>query len=145
MPNALCVRIIALYQMTLMYADGKKGLRVMSRQHEIRVRVTEEEYKNIKLNADILDMPIATYIRMVAQNPHITIFDYSAIRNHTKQIGQVTNSINRLIFTIHLNNDYLPKEIWGIRDYIEEIWETENKPLRTVRKQWEKASKLGRK
>jgi hypothetical protein len=117
----------------------------MSRQHEIRVSVTEEEYKNIKLNADILDMPIATYIRMVAQNPHITIFDYSAIRNHTKYIGQVTNSINRLIFTIHLNNDYLPKEIWGIRDYIEEIWETENKLLRTVRKQWEKASKQGRK
>jgi hypothetical protein len=118
----------------------------MSRQHDIRVRVTEEEYKNIKLNADLLEYRNVTdYIRAVAQNPHITIFDYSAIRNHTKQIGQVTNSINRLIFTIHLNNDYLPKEIWGIRDYIEEIWETENKLLRTVRKQWEQASKLGRK
>lgn len=116
----------------------------MSRQHEIRVRVTEEEYENIKLNADILDMPIATYIRMVAQNPKITIFDYSAIRAHTKQIGQVVNSINQLIFTIEVNNDYQPKEIWGIRDYVEEIWETENKLLRTVRNQWIKAYKKNR-
>ena len=38
-----------------------------------------------------------------------------------------------------------PKEIEGIRDYVDEIWETERKLLRTVRKQWEKASKQGRK
>ena len=117
----------------------------MGRQHDIRVRVTEEEYKNIKLNADILDMPIATYIRMVAQNPNIIMFNYSAIEKHTEQVGKIVNSVNRLIFTIELNNDYQPKEIEGIRDYIEEIWETERKLLRTVQRQWEKASKQGRK
>lgn len=118
----------------------------MSRQHGIRVRVTEEEYKIIQANADLLEYrKVADYIRMVAQNPNIIHFNYSAIEEHTKQVGQIVNSVNRLIFTIHLNNDYLPKEIWGIRDYIEEIWETENKLLRAVRKQWEKASKQGRK
>ena len=114
---------------------------VMSRTHEIRVRVTEEEYKNIKLNADILDMPIASYIRRVAQNPTIINFNYSAIEKHTRQVGQVVNSINQLIFTIKINHDYLPKEIEGIRDYIEEIWETEKKLIRTVRKQWEQVVK----
>lgn len=117
----------------------------MRREHDIRVRVTEEEYKNIKLNADILDMPIATYIRKVAQNPKITIFDYSAIRAHTKQVGQIERSINLLINTIYLNNDYLPKEIEGILNYIKEVWKTENKLLEEVRKQWIKASKRGRK
>ena len=117
----------------------------MSRQHEIRVRVTKEEYENIKLNADVLGMQIAPYIRRVAQNPNIIHFDYSAIEEHTKQVGQVVNSVNQLIFTIHLNNDYLPKEIEGIRDYIEEIWVTENKLLKTLRNQWEKAVKQGRK
>lgn len=34
MPNALCVRIIALYQMTLMYADGKIEAKVMNRNNQ---------------------------------------------------------------------------------------------------------------
>ena len=117
----------------------------MSRQHDIRVRVTEEEYKIIKANADLLEKKVTSYIRMVAQNPNIIHFDYSAIEEHTKQVGQIVNSVNQLIFTIEVNNDYQPKEVDGIRDYVEEILETERKLLRTVRKQWEKASKLGRK
>ena len=117
----------------------------MSRQHEIRVKVTEEEYKTIKANADFLEMSIASYIRKVAQNPTIINFDYSAIREHTKQVGQVVNSVNRLIFTIELNNDYQPKQIEAIRDCVNWIWETENKLIRTVRNQWTKAFKQGRK
>lgn len=116
----------------------------MARQHEIRIKVSKAEYENIKLNADILDMPIATYIRQVAQNPNIIKFDYSAIERHTRQIGKIVNSINMLIFTIELNNDFQPKEIDGITEYIKDIWETENKLLATVRKQWIKAAKQGR-
>lgn len=116
----------------------------MARQHEIRVKVSEEEFNIISQNAGILDMKIASYIRAVAQNPKITIFDYAAIRHHTQRIGQIVNTINQLIFTIELNNDYQPKEIEGIAEYIEEIWETENKLLATVRGQWEKAFKNGR-
>ena len=106
----------------------------MRREHDIRVRVTEEEYENIKLSAEMVDMQVAPYIRKVAQNPTIVRFDYSAIRAHTKLLGNIQSSINMLIYTIHLNNDYLPKEIEGIAEYIKE-----------VRKQWEKAYKQGRK
>ena len=117
----------------------------MSRQHEIRIKVNKEEYDNIRLNADILGMQVAPYIRRVAQSPTIINFNYSAVSRHTRQIGQIVNSINRLIFTIDLNNDYLPKEIDGIVDYIEKIWETENELLEEVRNQWIKAEKQGRK
>lgn len=117
----------------------------MSRQHEIRIKVNKEEYDNIRLNADILGMQVAPYIRRVAQSPTIINFNYSAVSRHTRQIGQIVNSINRLIFTIHLNNDYLPKEIDGIVDYIKQIWETENELLEEVRNQWIKAEKQGRK
>ena len=106
----------------------------MRREHDIRVRVTEDEYENIKLSAE-----------KVAQNPTIVRFDYSAIRAHTKLLGNIQSSINMLIYTIHLNNDYLPKEIEGIAEYIKEVWETENKLLEEVRKQWRKAEKQGRK
>ena len=117
----------------------------MRTRKPISVRVTDAEYKNIKANADILGMQVAPYIRMVAQNPTIIYFDYSAVERHTRQIGQIVNSVNKLIFTIDLNNDYQPKEIESIRDYIKEIWKTENKLLRTVRKQWEDSVKQGRK
>ena len=117
----------------------------MRREHDIRVRVTENEYDNIKLNADILGMQVAPYIRKVAQNPTIIKNNYEAIEEHTKQIGNIDKSINLLIYTIHLNNDYLPKEIEGILNYIKEVWETENELLETLRKQWINASKQGRK
>ena len=117
---------------------------MMRREKEIRIKVSKEEHDNISLNAEILDMQVAPYVRRVALNPHITLFDYSAIRNHTRQIGRIEQSINRLIFTIHLNNDYLPKEIDGIVEYIKKIWETENELLEEVRNQWIKADKQGR-
>lgn len=110
----------------------------------LQVRVSKAEQEIIENNAKKLNMDVASYIRMVAQNPNIIQFDYSVIEEHTKQVGQVVNSINQLIFTIEVNNDYQPKEIWGIRDYIEEIWDTENKLLRTVRNQWIKAYKKNR-
>lgn len=33
----------------------------MKRSHKIRVRVTDDEYDNIKLNADILGMQVAPW------------------------------------------------------------------------------------
>lgn len=110
----------------------------MSRHHEIRIKVNKDEYRNIKLNADILGMKVAPYIRKVAQTPTIINYDYAAIREHTRQVAKIINSINLLIFTIEANNDYQPKEIDGIVEYVQEIMETENKLLATVRKQWEK-------
>lgn len=111
----------------------------MGRQHEIRIKVNNEEYSRIKENAEILDMQIAPYIRKVAQNPTIIHFDYSAIERHTQQVGKIVNSVNQLIFTIEMNNDYQPKEIEGICDYVKQIMETEKKLLRTVGKQWERS------
>ena len=116
----------------------------MSRQHEIRIKVSKEEYDNIKLNAEILNMQIAPYIRMVAQNPNIIRFNYKAVEDHTRMLGRIVKSINLLVYTIYLNNDYQPKEIEGIYDYIKHIWETENKMLGEVRNQWETAYKQGR-
>ena len=116
----------------------------MARQHEIRIKVTKDEYNIIKQNAKILDMKVAPYIRQVAQNPHITIFDYASIRAHTKQIGKVVDSINLLVFTIQAQNNYQPKEIDGIVNYIKEIWETENKLLDIWRKHMIATYKQGR-
>jgi hypothetical protein len=111
------------------------------REEDIRVRVTKDEYENIKANADVLNMKVIPYIRKVAQNPNIIHFNYSAIERHTQQVGQIERSINLLIYTIHVNNDYLPKEIEGILDYMKKIWESENKLLDEVGKQWKKANK----
>ena len=126
--------------LTISAATAKGGAR-MSRHHEIRIKVNRSEYENIKLNADILGMKVAPYIRKVAQTPTIINYDYAAIREHTRQVGKIIHSINLLIFTIEAMNDYQPKEIDGIVEYVQEIMETENKLLATVRKQWEKEYK----
>ena len=113
----------------------------MKRDKDLRARVTREERKRVEENAKKLNMNVADYIRKVAQNPNIIHFNYSAIEEHTNQIGRIEDSINLLIYTIYLNNDYLPKEIEGILNYIKEVWETENELLDEVRKQWINASK----
>lgn len=111
----------------------------MSRTESKRLRLSDEEYAIIKANADGLGMKVAPYIRKVAQNPMIIKFNYSAIERHTKQIGKIVNSVNQLIFTIEVTNNYQPKEIDGIMDYVEQILETERELLREVRKQWERS------
>jgi hypothetical protein len=124
-----------------MCASGKIGVRAMA---EIRVKVTDEEHKIVEQNAEMLDMEFSTYVRQVTQNPNIIHFDYSAIEKHTQQVGKIVNSVNQLIFTIEMNNDFQPKEIDYIVECAEQIMKTERQLLRTVRKQWEKAMKQGR-
>ena len=49
------------------------------------------------------------------------------------QIAVIRNSINRLIFTIDATNNYLPREIESIVKMLNEIFRSENEPLKTVR------------
>lgn len=115
------------------------------REKLIHIKLSEAEEKIIKENAARLNMKVHPYIRMVAQNPTIIKNNYSAIEEHTKQIGMIVNSINQLIFTIKITNNYQPKEIDGIMDYTNEIMKTERKLLAELRKQWTKQYKQNRK
>ena len=115
--------------------------KLQKREEVIALRVTEAEREIIKSNAQRHNMKVAPYIRMVAQNPNIISYDYSAIEEHTKQIGQKVNSVNQLIFTIHINKNYLPKEIEYILASVKELCESEKELLKNVRKQWNKKRK----
>ena len=68
------------------------------REKEIRIMVSTEEYVRIQAKATALNMQVAPYIRRAAQNPTIINYNYDEIRNHTKEIAEIRNSINRLIF-----------------------------------------------
>lgn len=103
-----------------------------TRERLIHIRLTEEEHQRISEQAQKMDMPTAPYIRMVALNPNIIKLDYSAISEHTKEIAEIRNSINRLVFTIDAQNYYLPKEIETIVQLMNDIFQSENKLLETV-------------
>lgn len=110
------------------------------REKEIRIMATETEYQTILANAKKVNMQVAPYIRKVAQNPEINQIDYKIIFEHTKEIGEIRNSINRLIFSIEASNNYLPREIDSIVEMMNKIFETENKLLQTLRKERKKTS-----
>lgn len=103
------------------------------REKEIRMMVSTEEYENISARAKEVNMQVAPYIRTVAQNPTILYWDYSPIEQHTRAIGEIRNSINRLIFTIEATNNYLPREIETIVNLMTDIFESENNLLKTMR------------
>lgn len=114
---------------------------MQKREEVIALRVTEAESEIIKSNAQKHNMKVAPYIRMVAQNPNIINYDYAEIQEHTKQVGRIVTSVNRLIFTIHINKEHLPKEIEYILASVKEICESEKELLKKVRKQWNKERK----
>lgn len=111
------------------------------RTKEIRIRVSEEEKKTIEANAKELEIPVANYVRMVAQKQVIRPYDYSIIDAHTKEIAEIRMCINRLIFTIEATNNYLPKEITTIVNLMSEIFRGENRLLKTLREQQEEDCK----
>ena len=116
----------------------------MRRTESIRLRLSDEEYEIIRANAESCGMKVAPYIRMIAQNPNIIDFDYSDISEHTNLIKDRVNTVNQIIFTISVVGDYLQKGVDGIKDYTEEILDTEKKLLETVRKQGQKLYKQRR-
>lgn len=104
-----------------------------TRENLIQIRTTETEYKRISENAKKLNMKVAPYVRLVAQNPNVLVCDYDIIANHTKEIADVRATINQLIFTIEATNNYLPKDIETIVELITEIFKSENKLRRELR------------
>lgn len=108
------------------------------REKIIQIRVTENEYLKISENSKKVNMQVAPYIRLVAQNPIINQIDYKVIAEHTKEIAEIRNSINRLIFSIEASNNYLPREIESIVEMMNKIFESENKLLQTLRKERKK-------
>ena len=106
------------------------------REKLIHIRMTEEEHEIISEQAGKLNMQIAPYMRRVAINPNIVIPDYNIISAHTKEIAEIRNSINRLIFTIEATNNYLPKEIKEIVTLMNEIFKIQNQLLRTIRESY---------
>lgn len=104
-----------------------------TRENLIQIRVTAEERNVIEEHAKELNMQVAPYVRMVAQNPTIIQIDYSVISNHTKEIAEIRNAINRLVFTIEATNNYLPREIESIVNLMEELFKSENELLKEIR------------
>ena len=95
--------------------------------------LSAKEFERIKLKADQAHMQIAPYIRSCALDSKIIVKDYHVIMHHTREIAVIRNSINRLIFTIDATNNYLPREIESIVKMLNEIFRSENEPLKTVR------------
>lgn len=111
------------------------------REKLIQIRTTDEEYEIIAKNAEKSKKQVAAYIRSVALNPVIIQIDYKKIAEHTKEIAEVRNSVNRLIFTIEASNNYLPREIQSIVELMENIFKSENKLLQELRKERKNISK----
>lgn len=104
------------------------------RSKEIRFKVSQEEAAIIESNTKELKMQVTNYVRMVARDPIIRTYNYRAVSDHTKEIGEILTSINRLIFTIDATNNYLPKEIKTIVELMNEIFKSENCLLETIEK-----------
>lgn len=103
------------------------------REKEIRMMLSVDEYDRIKFKADQVHMRVAPYIRSAALNGSIVVKDYPAVDRHTREIAEIRNSINRLVFTIDATNNYLPREIESIVNMMNEIFRSENELLKTIR------------
>lgn len=108
----------------------------ISRKRNIKVTlmVTDDEWDIICANAKRTGKQTKAFIHAAAINPTICVFNYKTISEHTRQIGEICEAINRLIFTIDASNNYLPREIESIVNMMKEVFESENKLIKTLRK-----------
>ena len=104
-----------------------------ARTKEVRLMFSQEEYDFLKNQADKLHMPVAAYVRGMAQNGHIVVKNYRAVERHSRAIAEIRNAINRLVFTIDATNNYLPREIETIVNLMNEIFASENELLKAIR------------
>ena len=100
---------------------------------EIHIRLSEEEYETISEMAKQANMQLIPYIRKAAMNPTFIKIDYSPIDAHTKEMAEVRNIINRIVFTIDATNNYLPRDIELIVNLMTKLYEGENDLIKTMR------------
>ena len=105
------------------------------RDRIIHLRMTDDEYETIKAKAKEAHMHVTPYLRRVAINPSITVFDYSIIERNPREIASVRATLNRYVFTIELTNNYLPKEAESMVHLMERIFEVQNTLLEKLRNQ----------
>ena len=103
------------------------------RNQTIHLRMDDEEMGIIRRWAADQTMSVTNYLRLVAKNPIIRNYNYDVVRKHTQEIAQLRNSINNLIFTIEVTNNFLPQEITEIVKIMGEIFNLQNELLRTIR------------
>ena len=111
----------------------KEETNMAAREHEIRIKLSNDEHEMIRRRAKEVQMQVAPYLRLVAKNPVIKPVDFSAVMAHTKALSEIRASINQLIFTIEATNNYLPREIESIVNMMNAVFRTENELLKTVR------------
>lgn len=103
------------------------------REREIRMKVSEGEYKLIQEHANEHGMQVAPYIRMVAMHPTIHVNYYENIAEHAKRVAEVRDALNRIAFTIEATNNYLPRQIETVVSLMQGLFESQNELLKSVR------------
>ena len=104
------------------------------RTKQIKISVNENEYEIIKKGAEISQKTISAYVREVALYQCVLHFNYDEIETHSREISEVKQGINRLIYTLIKSQNYYSEDIENLLEMLKKIYESEKILIKTVQK-----------
>ncbi len=112
-----------------------------SKRDQINFKVLPEEYETIAELAKQSKRSVSAYCREMSLNKHILDFGYDSIREHTKEISELRQTINNIVYAVMNSGECYQVDIDNILGLVNEIYESEHKFLVMMSKDREKKSK----
>lgn len=100
----------------------------------IQFRVSEDEYKKLKNDADNTGKNVSAYARERTFNPYNLYINYDEIEQHTQEILEIKSLISSLIYTLVRSGNYYPADIENILKRLNEISDSEKKLIKLFQK-----------
>ena len=93
---------------------------------QLSIKVSQEEYAQIKMNAQACGQSISAFLKQNALEMKIIKPDQSIISENTAQIHEHRMAVIQLIYTIIKTNSYVPADLEYILDKTKSILKLEN-------------------
>ena len=78
---------------------------------QLSIRVTHEEYEQIKMNAQACGQSISAYAKQNALEMQVIKPDLSIVAENTAQLHEQRMAVTQLIYTIKKTNNYVPADL----------------------------------
>lgn len=92
------------------------------KNHEIHLRISEEEYQSLKAWQSFLEIStLSEVVRQLIRNGIAYKFDYSSVWSVTEKISKIGNNINQIARTANITNSVNAADIEIIKMDLEEL------------------------
>ncbi|MBQ9208107.1 MAG: plasmid mobilization relaxosome protein MobC [Oscillospiraceae bacterium] len=85
------------------------------------IRFSENEWKNVERRAAIAGMKPAVFIRNMAENGQIRLYDLEKYQNLSYPMRGISSNMNQIAMVANINHFIFEKDVSNLRDHNERL------------------------